>query len=241
MKNTSPYKLFKTTRGVYYRQLSSANNTHVLSNRGYGIIKNDYAFKQLESLKKELMVKPFTTPGFGKQAEPFPVFLESVKKLYIPKYYGLEKYGNPYRYTLTKGKPIDIEFDGELRTKQQPVVKSFISTCKNDDFVNNSHGGIISVGCGFGKTVLALYLISHFKRKAIVVVHKEFLVGQWEERIRQYIPTAKIGKLQGKTIDIEGKDIVIAMLQSLSMKNYPDSMFDQFGMCVVDECHHIGA
>ena len=36
-------------------------------------------------------------------------------------------------------------------------------------------GGVISVPCGFGKTVLALYLVAALKVKTIVIVHKEFL------------------------------------------------------------------
>ena len=43
---------------------------------------------------------------------------------------------------------------------------------------------------------------------------------QWIERIEQFLPTAKVGRIQGSIIDIEGKDIVIGMLQSLSMKDY---------------------
>ena len=42
-------------------------------------------------------------------------------------------------------------------------------------------------------------------------------------------------------IDIENKDIVIGMLQSLSMKEYPDDMFHSFGLTIVDECHHISS
>ena len=55
------------------------------------------------------------------------------------------------------------------------------------------------------------------------------------------MPKAKVGKIQGQIIDIEGKDIVIGMLQSLSMKNYPASMFNSFGLTIVDECHHISS
>jgi hypothetical protein len=33
-------------------------------------------------------------------------------------------------------------------------------------------------------------------------------MNQWIERIQQFLPTAKIGKIQGQIIDIEGKDIV---------------------------------
>ena len=31
------------------------------------------------------------------------------------------------------------------------------------------------------------------------------------------------------------------MLQSLSMKNYPQTMFESFGLTIVDEVHHIAA
>ena len=66
-------------------------------------------------------------------------------------------------------------------------------------------------------------------------------MNQWIERINKYYPTAKIGKIQGQVIDIEGKDIVLGMLQSLSMKDYPASMFDSFGFTIIDEVHHISS
>jgi superfamily II DNA or RNA helicase len=75
----------------------------------------------------------------------------------------------------------------------------------------------------------------------LIIVHKEFLMTQWIERILKYYPTAKIGKLQGQIIDIDGKDIVIAMLQSLSMKDYPITLFDSFGFTIIDEVHHISS
>ena len=33
----------------------------------------------------------------------------------------------------------------------------------------------------------------------------------------EFLPTAKIGKIQQNTVDIEGKDIVLAMVRYLSM------------------------
>jgi superfamily II DNA or RNA helicase len=90
-------------------------------------------------------------------------------------------------------------------------------------------------------TIMALKIISELKKKTLVIVHKEFLLEQWKERISQFLPTAKVGRIQGKIIDIEGKDIVIGMLQSLSMKKYPTSLFQQFGLTICDECHHMGA
>ena len=102
-------------------------------------------------------------------------------------------------------------------------------------------GGLLEIHTGAGKTVMGLNIISQLKKKTLIIVHKEFLLRQWIERIEQFLPNAKVGKIQGEVIDIENKDIVIGMLQSLSMKDYPKSIFDSFGLSVYDECHHIGA
>merc|ERR1712127_178315 len=89
--------------------------------------------------------------------------------------------------------------------------------------------------------ICALNIISRLKTKTLIIVHKEFLLRQWIERIEQFLPDAKVGKIQAKVIDIDDKDIVICMLQSLSMKDYPKDMFRSFGFTICDECHHIGA
>jgi superfamily II DNA or RNA helicase len=90
-------------------------------------------------------------------------------------------------------------------------------------------------------TVMGLKIISELKKKTLVIVHKEFLLQQWTERINEFLPTAKVGRIQGDIIDIEGKDIVIGMLQSISMRNYPTSLFQNFGLTILDECHHMAA
>ena len=90
-------------------------------------------------------------------------------------------------------------------------------------------------------TTISLNLCSQIKRKTIIIVHKEFLMNQWIERIQQFLPSARVGKIQAKIIDIENKDIVIGMLQSLSMKDYPDNMFESFGLTIIDEVHHISS
>jgi superfamily II DNA or RNA helicase len=86
-----------------------------------------------------------------------------------------------------------------------------------------------------------LYTIGRLKKKTLIIVHKEFLMNQWIERIHKYYPTARIGKIQGQIIDIDNKDIVLAMLQSLSMKDYPSTLFDSFGFTIIDEVHHISS
>lgn len=90
-------------------------------------------------------------------------------------------------------------------------------------------------------TVCALNIIAQLKAKTLIIVHKTFLMNQWKERIATFLPDAKVGIIQQKKIEIEGKEIVIAMLQSISMKEYPKTMFNPFGLCIVDEAHHLGA
>jgi superfamily II DNA or RNA helicase len=90
-------------------------------------------------------------------------------------------------------------------------------------------------------TVIALKIISVLRKKTLIIVHKEFLMNQWIERIREFIPTAKIGKIQATVCDVENKDIVIGMVQTLYNKDFEQSIYDQFGFVVVDEVHRISS
>jgi hypothetical protein len=100
-------------------------------------------------------------------------------------------------------------------------------------------GGIINVACGNGKTVMALSVLSRLRTRAIIVVHKTFLVDQWLERIAEFLPDARVGRLQGAVCETEGRDVVICMLQSLTGARPYD--LSGFGAVVVDECHHTSA
>ena len=106
--------------------------------------------------------------------------------------------------------------------------------------IKKKGSGLLALHTGFGKTVL-LNIISRINQKTLIIVHKEFLLRQWIERIEQFLPDARVGRIQAKTIDTEDKDIVICMLQSLSMKDYPKDMFKEYGLSIYDECHHLSA
>ena len=217
------------------------NITTSYGKRGYSILKSKIDNKQLQEIKKDLTFKPFICQDYGISTLPFPIYQESLKKIYLPKHYGFEKFGDPQEVKISEGYDIDLKFVGNLRNKQEIVIKKFLESCQKGSLTSKTFGGIISVPCGWGKTIMALYLLVILKKKTLIVVHKEFLMNQWIERINQFIPGATIGKLQASIIDIEEKDIVIAMLQSLSMKEYNDDIFNSFGFVIIDECHHIGA
>jgi len=74
----------------------------------------------------------------------------------------------------------------------------------------------------------------------MIVVHKQFLADQWRERIKQFCPGATIGVVQQNKKEVDC-DFVIAMLQSLSLKEYSFGDFDSIGTVIVDEAHHICA
>ena len=207
-----------------------------LGSKGYTIYKESISQEDLKSIKDELNVKAYI-PKSPIQPPSFPIYRENANKIYIPRYYGILTYGEPHEIKIPKGEDINVPFVGNLRPDQQDIV---------DTFMNNTNpisggGGLLDIPCGEGKTVDACKIISERKKKTLVIVHKEFLMNQWIERIGQFLPTARVGKIQGQIVDIENKDIVIGMLQSLSMKEYPDDMFSSFGLTIVDECHHISS
>jgi len=94
-------------------------------------------------------------------------------------------------------------------------------------------------------TVMALKIAHELNVKTLILLHKEFLLNQWVDRIKEYLPNARIGYIQGKVLDIHRKDIVLGMIQSLSDprkdKDYPPGIFDSFGLVIADECHHLAA
>jgi superfamily II DNA or RNA helicase len=56
-----------------------------------------------------------------------------------------------------------------------------------------------------------------------------------------FLPNARIGRIQGDLCELDGKDVIIAMLQTLSMKSIPIVTFRPLGLVIVDECHHIAS
>ena len=90
-------------------------------------------------------------------------------------------------------------------------------------------------------TVMALKIVSLMAKKTLIVVHKEFLLNQWIERITEFLPNAKVGRIQGPLFDSYGKDIVIGMIQTLYDREFHQGAFDDFGFTVVDEVHRIGS
>ena len=208
----------------------------ILSRNGYKIKKSEIDIKILKEIKNDLTVNPFIVGDFGNISEKkFSLYMESPNSLYIPRFYAQDKFGEPTINKMNEGVSINLKFNGSLRNEQKPIIELYKKACEKRG------GGLISLKCGGGKTVLALWIIAMLQKKTIVIVHKDFLMTQWRDRIQQFLPEARIGKIQQNTIDIENKDIVLAMVQSLSQKEYDSKVFSSFGLAIFDECHHLGA
>jgi len=218
---------------------ASLNINSYLGQKGYTILKSELTLEQQKKIRNDLNIKPYVGGAMGGATNQvtYPAYRESDKKFYVPHHYGAETFGPPKKCAISEGDNIDLEFNGVLRDYQEPVVKKFLERVSN----GTGGGGLLELPCGFGKTSISLYILSQLKKKTLVIVHKEFLLNQWVERIQQFLPKARVGRIQGQIIDIEGKDIVIGMLQSLSMKEYPSSVFDSFGFTIIDEVHHISS
>ena len=210
---------------------------HYLGQKGYTIYKSELNINELRYIKKTLNVKPNLSIGMINNVDPFPIYRECANKIYVPRFFGIKEFGEPNISKLSNGISIDLKFNGNMRDYQEEIVKKYIKHVSNV----NGGGGLLDIAPGRGKTVMALKIIEQLKVKTLVIVHKTFLLNQWLERITMFLPNAKVGKIQGETIDIENKDIVIGMLQSLSMKDYYNGMFKEFGLCVYDEVHHLSA
>ena len=214
-----------------------------LSKRGYVLKKELLSEDEIKTLRGTLRGVPLQDENFSypsrKSDATFPIYIETKNKLYIPKMYGMEKYGDPKVY-LPNYAGVQwndqITFVGELYDLQKE------SSLKLTNALNKTGGGILSIGTGLGKTITTLYTLCNLKRKTLVIVNKIPLMKQWESEISQFLPNARIGFIQGQNnVDIHEKDIVIAMLQSLAKVEYPQELFNDFGTLVVDETHNIAS
>ena len=177
-----------------------------------------------QELRKALTVRALEKCA-GLRPPSFKVYRDTPNGLLVPRFFE----GSP-KVEFSKGQPApDLNFVGNLRPHQKEALAAF------------NGNGVLCLPCGQGKTATGLALAAKYKRKTLVIVHKEILADQWTERIGQFCPGLKVGRIQGDRWETEGTPIVIAMIQTLCVREFPKGAFDQFGFVIVDEAHHIGA
>jgi superfamily II DNA or RNA helicase len=203
----------------------------VLTPRGARVSKADLGEAGTRALKAELTVRPKVAKGYP-PADSYPTFLESESSVFVPRSFARARFGAPGSSTITTPEPRPaLEFAGELRPQQALAVEAYLA---------GPGEGTICLPCGGGKTCIALNIIARLGVKTAVIVHKEFLMNQWRERIEQFLPGASVGLIRGPKVDVADKDIVLMSLQSLTQREYGDSLAG-FGLAILDEVHHLSA
>lgn len=144
-----------------------------------------------------------------------------------------------------KGRKINVTFQGTLRTEQRPALDEM---CRHDN-------GILHATTAFGKTVVCSAMIAEKKVNTLILVESAALLEQWKQALEKFLAiqedfpkyktktgrtktrSSLIGTLQGAQDSLTGI-VDIAMAGSLRKKGEWHPMLAQYGMVIVDECHH---
>jgi superfamily II DNA or RNA helicase len=218
----------------------------------YGVDVGDLAPAERDRIHKALTVVPKHF-GVGRPPEPYELTLETVEPLvlnssegddgdtrsaanvlWVPRFFGLRTFGFPERSERVVGSPMDVPFVGTLGDSQRVA---FDATVRQ---LHDTGGAVLVRKPGGGKTVVGIGIACRLGRRTLVVCHTSALVTQWEERIRQFAPEARIGRIQQKRAHVDA-DFVVAMMQSLCLRDYGPTILDEFGMTIMDEAHHVPA
>ncbi len=190
-----------------------------------------------EKVLKDLVLED-SRPSDYASREPFVCYKELRDNFIVPKMYGtklIQENNLPYIDLQKGGETVDVSFLGSLRETQIDEVS------KTVDSLETIQGGVMCLHCGFGKTTCSLYISCYFKKKTIILVHTTALLEQWKARIEQFVSGSSVGIIQRDRIETESKTHVIALMQSISRRDYDESIFDSFGLMIVDEAHHVCA
>ena len=128
-------------------------------------------------------------------------------------------------------------FSGTLHDYQEAACRHVLDKLQNDRF----HGGLLTAGCGVGKTTMALHIAYELKVRTAILVHTNVLLSQWQEKIKQYLPHASVGVLQGKLRPKPDDDFCVCMLPTTAKLDLSDAntVTGAYGLLIADECHHI--
>ena len=218
-----------------------------ISQRGLNKIKRLAAFKNPEYYKNQRLRLPlYSTPRI------IDCSSETDKYLCVPR--GCEEslrelLNNVNAVYSTKderniGRKIDVEFNGKLREEQQLAADEML----------RYDNGVLSATTAFGKTVVASFLITKRKVNTLVLVHSSALLQQWKKALEQFLifndelpPTkgkrkklSHIGQL-GSGKNTLNDFVDIAIMQSVVKGEEVKDFVRDYGMVIVDECHHVSA
>jgi superfamily II DNA or RNA helicase len=206
--------------------------------------------RQILELERKLTVKITPPKGFGADDDDTSFDLKLYQRggqfvgpgdgwIGVPRefYFEHSRNENDVVDKMSDGHPVSLEFTGSHEgefAEHAVAVDTFLTR-----YAAGNYGGVLRAAPAWGKTGMALSLISQLGRTAMVVLNRDYLIQQWKARIERFLPSAKIGIVRQDVCDFEGKDICLGLVQSLVRREYPSEFYDYFGIVVYDECHHV--
>jgi len=141
--------------------------------------------------------------------------------------------GSHDRTTAPEAEPVQAAKGFELRDYQQEALKNWHEKSNGQ--------GVIVAPCGSGKTAMGLTAVTMRNTRALILVHTNDLAVQWMNRCKSMLDTEATQYGAGKKDD-SGR-VVVATFQTLERMSFTErySFGQQFGLCIVDEAHHVPA
>jgi superfamily II DNA or RNA helicase len=247
-----PDDFSKTVRVIKSNMLHIEKNG--MSQKALNRIKRLAAFKNPDFYKAQAM----RLPTYGK---PRIISASEENEYYLSIPRGLEnelivlfKASNTafdIEDKTNEGKSIEVRFTGCLREDQQQAANTLL----------NNKIGVLQAATGFGKTVIASYIIAARKTNTLVLVHTSALLTQWKKSLSQFLEfdrlisgekTISEPKKRKKSRDgvigligggknTVGAVVDIAIMQSLINEGEVKDIVRNYGMVIIDECHHVSA
>lgn len=134
--------------------------------------------------------------------------------------------------TMPAADAVEFQDGFSLRSYQEDALESWNKAGRE---------GVIVAPCGSGKTAIGLAAIGQVESKALVLVHTKDLATQWIHRCESTLKT-KATMYGGGKRDDSGR-VVVATFQTLDRMRWVEryQWAQQFGLCIVDEAHHVPA
>lgn len=158
---------------------------------------------------------------------------------------------NGAKYTIVDetnhGRAIPVTFLGTEWDEQLDAIEA----------LRHFDNGVLHATTAFGKTVTAASLIARRKVSTLILVHSKALMAQWYERLNEFLDIdypepeqikkrgrkkafSPVGCLDSTTDTIHGV-VDIALMQSCFDDGKVKSFVQDYGMVIVDECHHVSS